>query len=90
LSKDNEPKTEKAKGGKGKGSVLQKNAHAREKAMTAIERAEHNRKRFSSMPPKKSAIFNLPPEVLVVLVTGVGRFFGLPPHTPKLIPKEGS
>ena len=36
LSKDNEAKTEKAKGGKGKGSVLQKNAHAREKAMTAI------------------------------------------------------
>lgn len=48
LSKDNEAKTEKAKGGKGKGSVLQKNAHAREKAMTAIERAEHNRKRLKN------------------------------------------
>jgi hypothetical protein len=48
LSKDNEAKTEKAKGGKGKSSVSQKNARAREKAMTAIERAEHNRKRLKN------------------------------------------
>jgi hypothetical protein len=32
LSKDNEPKTAKAKGGKDKSSVSQKNAHAHEKA----------------------------------------------------------
>jgi hypothetical protein len=32
LSKDNEPKTAKAKGGKDKSSVSQKNARAREKA----------------------------------------------------------
>ena len=44
LSKDNEPKTAKAKGGKGKGSVSQKNARAREKAMTVIEKAERKRK----------------------------------------------
>jgi hypothetical protein len=55
LSKDNEPKTEKAKGGKGKSSVLQKNARAREKAMTAIERAEHNRKRFLNLRARPTA-----------------------------------